>query len=74
MSAEVLGQVEQLVEALKHVDPALLPGADCAVLAERLAVAEKACAGLRARAAARVADCGAHGASATPSQPIGWPG
>ena len=60
MSAEVLGQVERLVEALRRVEPALLPGADCAVLAERLAVAEKACAGLRARAAARAAECGAH--------------
>lgn len=60
MSAEVLGHVEQLVEVLKHVDPALLSGADCAALAERLAVAEKACAGLRARAAIRAAECGAH--------------
>jgi hypothetical protein len=55
-----LGQVERLVEALRHVDPGLLSGADCALLAERLAVAEKACAGLRARVAARAADCGAH--------------
>lgn len=60
MSAGVLGQVERLVEALGHVDPALLSGADCALLAERMAVAEKACAGLRARVAARAADCGAH--------------
>ena len=55
-----MGQVERLVEALRRVDPELLAGADCAVLAECLAVAEKACAGLRARAAARAAECGAH--------------
>jgi hypothetical protein len=60
VSAEVVGQAKRLVEVLGHVDPALLSGADCAELAECLAVAEKACAGLRVRAAVRAADCGVH--------------
>ena len=71
MSAGVLGQVERLVEALRRVEPALLSGTDCARLAERLAVAEKACAGLRARAAARAAECGAHRGFGY-AQPADW--
>jgi hypothetical protein len=67
----MLGQVDRLVEALRRVDPALLSGADCARLAERLATAEKACAGLRARAAARAADCGAHRGLGY-AQPADW--
>jgi hypothetical protein len=51
------------VELCRHIaafDPALYSGADCAALAEVLSRAEKACAGARARAAARAVACGAH--------------
>jgi hypothetical protein len=41
-------------------EPGLFSGAECAVVVEELAAAEKACAAARARAAARAADCGAH--------------
>ena len=71
MSAGVLEQVERLVEALRRVEPGQLSGTDCARLAERLAVAEKACAGLRVRAAARAADCGAHRGFGY-AQPADW--
>ena len=60
MPASVSEAAAALLEALAAFDPALLSGADCASVAERLAVVEKACAGARARAALRAADCGAH--------------
>ena len=49
-----------LREALAGFEPALLSGEDCAVVAEELGRTEKACAGVRAAAAARAAECGAH--------------
>ncbi|MCA1844522.1 MAG: HNH endonuclease [Actinobacteria bacterium] len=49
-----------LREALSGFEPALLSGEDCAAVAEELARTEKACAGVRAAAAARAAECGAH--------------
>lgn len=45
---------------LATFDPALVSGDDARVLAEELARTEKACAAARARAATRVADCGAY--------------
>src|SRR5438477_7159696 len=49
-----------LREALSGFEPSLLSGEDCAAVAEELARTEKACAGVRAAAAARAAECGAH--------------
>src|SRR5438093_8264536 len=49
-----------LRDALSGFEPALLSGEDCAAVAEELARTEKACAGVRAAAAARAAECGAH--------------
>jgi hypothetical protein len=44
----------------RDLSPPCTRGADCALLAEALSRAEKACAGGRARAAARAVACGAH--------------
>ena len=71
MSAEVREQVQRLVETLRGFNPALLSGADCAALAEDLAVAGKACLAAQARAAARAAECGAH-RSMGYTQPADW--
>ena len=60
MLARVLAAAEQLCREIKDFTPALYSGADCARLAEALSRAEKACAGGRARAAARAVACGAH--------------
>src|SRR5947208_3096236 len=49
-----------LRDALSGFEPSLLSGEDCAAVAEELARTEKACAGVRAAAAARAAECGAH--------------
>src|SRR5207237_7886975 len=49
-----------LRDALTGFEPSLLSGEDCAAVAEELARTEKACAGVRAAAAARAAECGAH--------------
>ncbi|HEX7167362.1 MAG TPA: hypothetical protein VF230_10320, partial [Acidimicrobiales bacterium] len=46
--------------ALSGLDPELLSGSACVGLVEELAVTENACAAARAKAAARVAECGAH--------------
>jgi hypothetical protein len=51
---------QELCTEITTFDPALYSGADCALLAEALARTEKACAGARARAAARAVACGAH--------------
>jgi 5-methylcytosine-specific restriction endonuclease McrA len=49
---------DALRRALTDFDPARHSGDDCAAIVEELARTEKACAVARARAAARVADCG----------------
>jgi hypothetical protein len=49
-----------LREALVGFEASLLSGEDCAAVAEELARTEKACAGVRAAAASRAAECGAH--------------
>src|SRR5438067_1077360 len=49
-----------LRKALSGFEPSLLSGEDCAIVAEEMARTEKACAGVRAAAAARAAECGAH--------------
>ncbi|HUP68616.1 MAG TPA: DUF222 domain-containing protein, partial [Acidimicrobiales bacterium] len=54
----VLERCQGLRSELVRFDPALFSGDDCRVLAEELARTEKACAAARARAAARVAECG----------------
>src|SRR5438477_11108175 len=49
-----------LREALSGFEPSLLSGEACAAVAGEWARTEKACAGARAAAAARPAECGAH--------------
>jgi len=71
VSAGVPEMSEQYMELLRGVDPALLSGPDCALAAERLAVVEKACAGLRLRLAARAAECGAHRGRGH-ADPVDW--
>ncbi len=56
----VLEWAAGLRSALAGLEPGLLSGEDCAVVAEELAATEKACAGVRLLAAARAVDCGAH--------------
>ena len=60
MVPRVLAVAEQLCREIESFTPALYSGADCALLAEALSKTEKACAGARARAAARAVTCGAH--------------
>jgi len=57
----VLATAVQLCEELAVFDPALLTGDDCVRVVEVLSRTEKAVAAARARAAFRVAECGAHG-------------
>lgn len=47
-------------DELAAFDPAVVPGDDAAVVAEQLALTEKACAAGRARAAVRAAECRSH--------------
>jgi hypothetical protein len=56
----VLDIAKALRAALVSFEPALHSGTDCATFVEELAATEKACAAARARAAARVAECGVH--------------
>lgn len=60
MAAELVAMAGGLRAALAAFDPAVMSGADAASVAEALAATEKACAGARARAALRAADCGIH--------------
>ncbi len=60
MSGMVLAAASALREALGGFEPGLFSGADCAVVAEELAVTEKACATARLLAVARAAQAGAH--------------
>ncbi len=50
--------VDELLRELIAFDPLLWSGSDCAVLAERLARAGKACETASARAAVRASECG----------------
>jgi HNH endonuclease len=56
----LLGLVERCRAAVAEFRPEAYSGEDCAVLAEAIAGAEKACAAARVRAAARAGSCGAH--------------
>ncbi|MGQ0521463.1 MAG: HNH endonuclease signature motif containing protein [Actinomycetota bacterium] len=58
MSTPVLELSTSLRAELSRFEPDLMSGEDCRKLAEDLARTEKACAAARARAAARVSDCG----------------
>jgi hypothetical protein len=60
MLAELTQACEALGDVLTTVEPALLSGLDCAHVVEMLARTEKRCAAVRAVAAARAAQCGAH--------------
>jgi len=67
----VLSLLGDVVARLRDVDPSALSGDDCARLVAQLATVEKACAGLRARAAVRAKDCGAHRAAGF-ADPTEW--
>ena len=56
--SELSRLVDALLGALVEFDPGSWSGADCAVLAERLARASKACDTASARAAVRASECG----------------
>jgi hypothetical protein len=56
----LLGLVQEFRAALVQFEPGAYSAADCAVLVEELATAEKACAAARVRAAVRAGSCGAH--------------
>jgi hypothetical protein len=63
VAGTVVSVVEQAVSfrrTLRTVDVELVSGEACGLLAEELARVEKACAAVRAMAAARAAACGAH--------------
>ena len=60
VAAALLAMARDFCEALAAFDPEVLSGEDCAVLVEQLAVAEKTCGVVRARAAARAGECRAH--------------
>jgi hypothetical protein len=60
VSSGLLVAARVLRGAAAAFEPGLFSGAECAVVVEELAAAEKACAAARARAAVRAADCGAH--------------
>lgn len=66
VDVDVLDLVSEAVSfraRTRSVDVALLSGEACALVAEEMARVEKASAALRAMAAARAADCGAHRAA-----------
>ena len=67
----VVALARDLCDALVAFDPEVFSGEDCAVLAEQLAVAEKACAAARVRAAGRASSCGAHRARGF-DEPADW--
>ncbi len=56
----VVADTKRFRHRLADFDPLVLSGADCAVIAEELAVTEKVCAAARAAAAARAVGLGAH--------------
>lgn len=60
MAEDLLGVVRAFRAAVVGFEPGVYTGEACAELVEELAVAEKACAAARVRAAARAAAYGAH--------------
>src|SRR2546422_1472910 len=60
MAAGLVETAQALREALARFEPEVVSGDDCATVATELAAAEKACAAVRVRAAARAAACGVH--------------
>jgi hypothetical protein len=60
LSTSVLGAACTLREALAGFEPGVWSGADCARLADDLAVTEKACATVRLLATARATEAGVH--------------
>ena len=60
VSADLVSRARELRHGLALLDPALMSGEDCRLLAEELALTTKACAAAGARAATRAASCGAH--------------
>ena len=60
MAATLLELAAALRAGAAAFDPALVSGDDAALVAEQLAVTEKACAAGRARAAVRAAECRSH--------------
>ena len=60
MSTALVTCARAVREMLRGFEPGVLSGVDCAALVAELALLEKACAGAKARAAARAAECGAH--------------
>ncbi len=67
----VLEASRALRAALRDFDPALVSGPECALVAEELALTEKACSGNRLLAGARAVDCGAH-KEAGVADPVSW--
>jgi hypothetical protein len=59
-SSTLLVLIDHFRAALVEFDPLLHSGEECGALVEALAVAEKACAAVRVRAAARAGACGVH--------------
>ncbi|HEX6393998.1 MAG TPA: hypothetical protein VFZ97_11180 [Acidimicrobiales bacterium] len=60
MPASIIEAVDRLLDATSGFDAGIYSGADCALIAERVSLAEKACAGVRLLAAARAVECKAH--------------
>ncbi|MCU1449925.1 MAG: protein of unknown function endonuclease [Acidimicrobiales bacterium] len=60
MAPRFISLARELRQHLAEFEPRFFTGAECAFLVEVLATTEKACAGAKARAAARAAECGAH--------------
>ncbi len=60
MSLEVVAAAVSFRALVREMDVGVMEGGLCVVVAEEMARVEKACAALRAMAAARAADCGAH--------------
>lgn len=71
MPSRALAAARDLCNAVAGFDPAAYSGEGCAELAEVLSRAEKACAGARARVAARAVACGAHKARGFADE-AGW--
>ncbi|MDA8309915.1 MAG: DUF222 domain-containing protein [Actinomycetota bacterium] len=71
MASQVLEASRGLRALLADFDATLVPGPDCALVAEELAITEKACSGSRLLAAARAVECGAH-KEAGAADPVSW--
>ncbi|HTX62918.1 MAG TPA: hypothetical protein VMD28_04730, partial [Acidimicrobiales bacterium] len=67
----ILSAAKALRLALSGFEPDTSSGKECALLAEELALTEKACTTGRLRAAVRAVDCGAH-KEAGLADPVAW--